>query len=100
MAHILQPALHYEISRLFDDESEVDYVEKVLQNADLPRSEEGPLPRIHLALIWLSKGFIKRFDLELSMARFDWRDTLMRAGLAGFDWRNVAQSRGIDCRDW
>jgi len=100
MAYLLELSVLTEISRTFTDASEIDYVERVLSAATLPMGESAPPPRVHIALLWLSKGLIKRFDLELSIARSGWRDTLMRAGLAGPNWREVMLRRGVDCRHW
>lgn len=63
-------------------------------------ARSGPPPRVHLAVIWLSKGDIKRFDDELDGACCDWRDTLVSAGLANGDWKEVLRRKGIDCEDW
>ncbi len=97
MAYTLELSVLTEISRTFAD---ADYVERVLASAILPMGESAPPPRVHIALLWLSAGHIKRFDHELSAARSDWRDTLLRAGLAGTNWREVMQHRGVDPRPW
>lgn len=63
-------------------------------------ARSAPPPRVHIAVIWLSKGDIKRFDYELEGACCDWRDTLVSADLAGEDWKQVLNGKGIDCEDW
>lgn len=100
MPSSLELSVLAEISRTFSDASEADYVERVLTSATFPMGESAPPPRVHIALLWLSNGHIKRFDHELSAARSDWRDTLLRAGLAGTNWREVMLHRGVECRDW
>lgn len=100
MAYPLEFSVLTEISKTFTDAVEADYVERVLSSATLPMGESAPPPRVHIALLWLSAGHIKRFDHELSAARSDWRDTLLRAGLAGANWREVMQHRGVDCLTW
>ena len=100
MPYTLELSVLAEINRSFADAAEADYVERVLSSATLPMGKTAPPPRVHIALLWLSAGHIKRFDHELSAARSDWRDTLLRAGLAGTNWREVMQHRGIDCRNW
>ena len=100
MAYSLELSVLSEIERVFSDLSDIDYVERVLETATLPEADSGPAPRVHIALLWLSRGHIKRFDHELSIARSDCRDSLLRAGLAGFDWKQVLLQRGVDCRAW
>ena len=82
MPYSLELSVLSEISRTFSSACEVDYVERVLSTAILPMGESAPPPRVHVALLWLSRGHIKRFDFEFRTARSNWRDTLMRAGLA------------------
>jgi hypothetical protein len=53
-------------------------------------------PRVHIAVIWLSKGDRKRFDRELEGACADWRDTLVETGLAHEDWPDVLKRRDVD----
>ena len=100
MPYTLKLSVINEIERTFSDAAEVDYVERVLERATLPMEEAAPPPRVHIALLWLSRGHIKRFDHELHVARSDWRDTLLRAGLAGTNWKQVMLARGVDCRNW
>ena len=100
MAYTLELSVLIEISKTFAEAGEIDYIERVLAVASLPMGEAAPPPRVHIALLWLSDGQIKRFDHELSAARSDWRDTLLRAGLAGTDWREIMSARGVDCRSW
>jgi hypothetical protein len=57
-------------------------------------------PRVHVAVIWLSNGDIKRFGCELEGACCDWRDTLISAELADEDWKCVLKQSGIDCETW
>ena len=99
MAYTLTPSVQREIERTFAPEH-VDYVRSRLAEQELPMGRSAPPPRVHVAVIWLSKGDIKRFDTELEGACCDWRDTLVSADLADEDWKRVLTHRGIDCEDW
>jgi hypothetical protein len=99
MTYTIVPAVQREIERTFARE-QVDYVRTRLAQRTLPMDQSAPPPRVHIAVIWLSKGDLKRFDYELAGACSDWRDTLVAAGLGNEDWKDVLAQRGIDCHDW
>ena len=99
MAYTLTEPVLREIARVFAPEH-VDYVRSRLAERQLPMERSAPPPRVHIAVLWLSKGDRKRFDYELEGACCDWRDTLVLAGLANEDWRAILTQRGIDCHDW
>ena len=99
MAYTIAPAVQREIERWFPPE-QVDYIRSRLAERPLPMDQSAPPPRVHIAVIWLSQGDLKRFDYELEGACSDWRDTLVAAGLANEDWREVLAQKGIDCHDW
>jgi len=99
MSYVLKPSVEREIERTFAAEH-VDYVKRRLSERELPMDRSAPPPRVHVAVVWLARGDVQRFDHELEGACFDWRDTLVAAGLANEDWRAVLTRRGIDCQDW
>ena len=99
MAYALTESVRQEIDRIFSPE-DVDYVRSRLAERELPMDRSAPPPRVHIAIIWLSKGDRKRFDCELEGACCDWRDTLVSAGLANEDWKDILTKKGIDCHDW
>jgi hypothetical protein len=99
MAYMLTPSVQQEIERAFAPEH-VGYVRSRLAERELPMARSAPPPRVHIAVIWLSKGDIKRFDYELEGACCDWRDTLISADLADENWKHVLTRKGIDCEDW
>lgn len=99
MAYTLKPAIEREIERIFAPEH-VDYVRRKLRERELPWDSSAPPPRVHIAVLWLSKGDIKKFDCELEGACCDWRDTLTSAGLANENWRTILAQKGIDSHDW
>ena len=99
MTYQLAPSVEAEVVRVFPQEH-VDYVRTKLAETVLPWDRSACVPRVHIAVIWLSKGDRNRFDRELNGACVDWRDTLTDAGLANKDWPQVLNARGIDCRDW
>jgi hypothetical protein len=99
MTYTIAPAVKREIERSFPLEH-VNYVQSALAERQLPMDRSAPPPRVHIAVIWLSKGDIKRFEHELEGACMDWRDTLVAAGLGNEDWKDVLAQRGIDCHDW
>jgi len=95
VTYVLAPGVEREIVRLFASD-DVDYVRTRLAAQELPMDQHAPPPRVHIAVIWLSKGDRTRFDHELNGASGDWRDTLGAAGLANSDWREVLMRRGVD----
>lgn len=99
MGYTLHPTVIKEARRLFG-QPDIDYVLAKLTDTPLPMVLSGPFPRVHLAVIWLSKGEQKWFDYQIEGARYDWRDTLVEAGLADDDWREVITRCGIDCTVW
>lgn len=99
MGYTLHLAVIKEAQRIFGPQ-DIDYVLAKLTDTRLPMERSGPPARVHLAVIWLSKGERKWFDYQIEGARCDWRDTLVEAGLANDDWREVIKQRGIDCTDW
>ncbi|NNC88876.1 MAG: hypothetical protein HKN82_10510 [Akkermansiaceae bacterium] len=100
MAAPLESSVRAEIRRTFENTDDAEYVRCTLEATVFPGEEFGPPPRVHVALLWLSGGHIRRFDHEFAAARSDWRDALLRAGLAGADWRRVLARRGIACDSW
>jgi hypothetical protein len=50
--------------------------------------------RVHMATIKLADGDLPRFRQALVMARADWRDVLVAAGLAQYDWPEVLRAAG------
>ena len=52
--------------------------------------------RVHLALLHLAGGNLEQFRAHLALAKIDWRDTLVAAGLAHLGWWRVLEDRGID----
>jgi hypothetical protein len=50
--------------------------------------------RVHLATIKMADGNVLRFRQALGMARVDWRDVLVAAGLANHDWPEVLRRGG------
>ena len=64
MAYALTESVRQEIDRIFSPE-DVDYVRSRLAERELPMDRSAPPPRVHIAIIWLSKGDRKRFDCEL-----------------------------------
>ncbi len=99
MAYTLLPQVEQEIERVFAPEHR-DHVRSRLAEQVLPLGESAPPPRVHIAILWLSQGELPRFERALQIARFDWRDTLVAAGLGNGDWREVLARRGIDSVGW
>jgi hypothetical protein len=99
MAYTLEKSVIKEIERIFPPEHR-EYVRSRLAARELPMDRSAPPPRVHIAVIWLSKADLNEFDLEMEGAAIDWRDTLVAAGLANVDWREKLMAMDIDCRDW
>jgi len=66
-----------------------------LQKTDIPMSENGPLYRIHLAILSNSKGSVEEFEGALRLASIDWRDSLVNAKYDNTDWKQVASKNGV-----
>ena len=84
----LTPAVSQKIDALFPPESREAAGRMIAEQcgADLPLSTHmGPDPsgfdRIRFAVLKLSGGDLERLKREIDGALFDWRDTLMAAGL-------------------
>lgn len=99
VAYVLKDSIQREVERLFPGEQLEDVLRK-LRETKLPMDQGAPPPRVHAAVLLLSKGEVKRFDYELAGADCDWRDTLVSAGLGNADWKQVLNQKGIDCDDW
>jgi hypothetical protein len=67
------------------DQADVHHVTTALADlGGLP----GPMTteRVQTAVVLLSDGDMARFERQLRLARTDWRDVLVAAGLADEDW--------------
>ena len=76
------------LARRVREDFEPEDAELVLSSlADL-EGLPGPATgeRVQAAIVKLARGDLGRLDRELSLARLDWRDVLVGAGLAGEDW--------------
>jgi len=95
----LENAVIREAERLFKP-ADLPAVLSGLRETELWAEGSGPPPRIHIAVLWTSKGDIRLFRQRLQWAHDDWRDLLIEAGLASENWRNTLQTRGIDATSW
>jgi len=99
MSYKLEDSVIREVEKTFPPEL-VGAVCKRLEETELPMERSAPPPRVHIAVIWLSKGDLEKFNYELDGAACDWRDTLVAAGLAGEDWRDILQAKKIESGSW
>lgn len=88
-----------EAKRLFKAE-DLSSVLSGLRETELWAESAGPPPRVHIAVLWGSKGDMRAFRQKLQWAHDDWRDLLVEVRLASEDWREILQSHGIDAADW
>jgi hypothetical protein len=95
----LEQAVLSEATRLFKAE-DVASVLTALRETELWAERSAPPPRVHIAVLWISKGDLRLFHQRLQWAHDDWRDVLLEAGLANENWREVLQRGGIDARHW
>ena len=95
----LKPSVLSEIHRCFSA-NDIAYVKSKLETSELCWGDNAPPARVHVALIWLSKGCRETFDRELDVALADWRNTLMNTGLAEAGWKSTLASRNINCENW
>jgi hypothetical protein len=98
MGYIVTDLVRRQVRKLFAPD-EAELVISELETSPLPLIDDGKAPeRIHLAVLHLSGGDLKKFDEVFRGGRIDWRDTLGAAGLGNADWPDVLRSRGIDFR--
>jgi len=78
------PRLSDYVCALFDEPDR----SRVTTELDALTALPGPMTteRVQTAVVSLSAGDMDRFEDELDLARRDWRDVLVAAGLAGEDW--------------
>ncbi len=98
MGYIVTDLVKQQVHKLFAPD-EAELVISELESSRLPLIDDGEAPeRIHLAVLHLSGGNLKKFDEAFRVSMIDWRDTLVAAGLGDADWPDVLRSRGIDFR--
>jgi hypothetical protein len=97
--YLLEKAVISEAERLFKAE-DLSSVLTALRETELWAERSGPPPRVHIAVLWTSKGDMRLFRQRLEWAHDDWRDVLIEAGLANEDWQDILRSRGIDASNW
>lgn len=96
MAYIVTDLVRQQVRKLFAPD-DAELVISEFETSHLPLIADGEAPeRIHLAVLHLSGGDLKKFDEALRGAMIDWRDSLCAAGLGDADWPDVLRSRGID----
>jgi hypothetical protein len=71
-----------------------------LGSTQLWADHAGPPARIHLAMIWKSKGDIKIFERTVRYDASDWRDLLIETGLANTGWEDRLKQKGIFPEKW
>lgn len=99
MIYQLEPSVRDEIARLFNA-ADVEYVVSKLQSTKLTWESSAPPPRVHIAILWQSKGDLKQFDSAIREACSDWRNTLIWNGLGDDDWHQVLGDAGVECSGW
>jgi hypothetical protein len=75
----MSPRLQRRVKSDFQAARSADEVERLV--TDATDSE-----RIQAAIVMWSRGDLSRLQDALALARVDWRDVLVRAGLADDDW--------------
>ena len=99
MPYVLTRAVEGEVLKTFAP-ADIEYVREQLMTRTFPLDQGGPPPRIHIAILWLSKGDRPTFDRAMQIACEDWRDTLVAAGLGNLGWRSTLQARGVDLSEF
>ena len=76
------------LARRIREDFDPEDAELVLSTLDDLEGLPGPATgeRVQAAMVKLAHGDLDRLDRERSLARLDWRDVLVEAGLAGEDW--------------
>ena len=88
-----------EIDKYFSIQDRETIIHK-LESTQLWAEESGPPPRIHLAIIWKSKGNLNKFENSICCDAGDWRDLLIETGLANENWREILKRKGIFPERW
>jgi hypothetical protein len=83
-------------AQLFSPEERKVILEK-LAGSTFPLLEQRTAEslRVKLAILVLSEGKRDRFQANLELAKRDWRDVLVPAGMARTDWIEVLQRKGV-----
>jgi hypothetical protein len=98
MSCIVTDLVRQQVHKLFAPEDAALVISE-FETASIPSVADGEAPeRIHLAVLHLSGGDLKKFDEAFRGGMIDWRDTLCSAGLGDADYPDVLRSRGIDFR--
>lgn len=92
--YMLEQAVEEEIRKLFKPE-EFSTVVEMLEATPLPIGLLAPSSRVHIAVLWLSKGSVEKLRSEIEKAARDWRDTLLASGLADENWPEVLAENGV-----
>ena len=88
-----------EINAYFDVKDREAVIHK-LESTQLWAEESGPPARIHLAMIWKSKGNLEFFENSIEYDAGDWRDLLIETGLGGENWKEKLNRKGILPERW
>lgn len=99
MKYQLEQSVCDEAARLFAGD-DLAFVLDKLEATKLVWEQAAPPPRVHIAVLWQSRGNLEEFKRAISQAQSDWRNTLMWNGLGNEDWLQVLADRGIDCSQW
>ncbi|EIE01176.1 hypothetical protein [Leptospira licerasiae] len=87
-----------EVNKLFK-KNEASMVMEKLRNTQLWAEDSGPPARIHLAMVWKSKGDIEIF-LKTLYDGLDWRDLLVEMKLADENWKEILYKKNIYADQW
>jgi len=66
-----------------------------LEATNLPLAGPAERERVHFAVLLLAHGSAASLRGALELARVDWRDVLVAAGLASENWRDALVESGI-----
>jgi hypothetical protein len=95
----LEKDVLYEIDKYFKIKDRETVIHK-LASTPLWAEQSGPPARIHLAIIWKSKGNLKVFENSIEYDAGDWRDLLIETGLASENWIEFLNRKGIFSEKW
>ena len=96
MRYTITPAVRQQAASVLAS-GELAAALKALAATPLPHLPKttAEVERVHLAVLHLCGGTLTGLRSVLDMAKRDWRDVLMGAGLAFENWPDVLRSRGI-----
>ena len=92
----ISQAVLQEINRRFSQED----IDKVVTTLTEAPARMPDTDRIQFAILKLAEGDLTKFDKAFQVAKQDWRDLFVAAGLANEDWPDAVVAAGLADENW